>query len=196
MADEKWRQNAATGEWQQLAEDGYWYASEAGPPPTNAQPNASTYEPAPPADARGDSGPPLPPRMPPPTGAVPLYIAPPKSSHKNLWIILAVVAAVVVGVVVFVIVKNTGTNGLPPGTSLSSFESSTLHEIRSSATSGFDEPSAASVSCVMPHTWATGNTYKCFAFDSKGNEVGQVVGTVLASSGGNWNADNQWTSSG
>ena len=223
MADSTWRQNAMTGEWQHLAEDGYWYASETGPAPIAAPPSVGfasdmpsevpKYRSCPSCgsefteasglticpDCGNDldaAGPTVAPARPSPPYGYPVAGVATKS-HKGLWISIAIVVVIALGVTVFVVTKNTGTNGLPPGTSLSSFEHSTLTQVQSSGTNGFDTPSARSVSCVMPHTWATGNTFKCFAFNGHGNQVGEVDGTVLTPSGGDvWNSDNQWTPSG
>jgi hypothetical protein len=224
VADSTWRQNATTGEWQHLDDDGYWYASETGPNPvavastvdfdsTDASSGAQKYRSCRSCGSEfteasgltvcpdcgsdlGAAGPTFAHVPPSPTYGYPGGDAT-KKSHKGLWISIAAVVVIVIGITVFIVTKNTGTNGLPPGTSLSSFEHSTLTQVQSSGTNGFDTPSARSVSCVMPHTWATGNTFKCFAFNGHGNQVGEVDGTVLTPTGGDiWNSDNQWTPSG
>jgi hypothetical protein len=181
----QWRQSQ-DGKWQYLAQDGYWYEGDRSTP----------SQPAGPDQVVDDAGTGIATEAAPSTSGQRARHAVQSKRRPWIWVVSgAAVVAVVVVVLVFV-VNSVGTGGLPPGTSLSAFEAKILSSVQSSGTEGFDTPSANSVSCVMPSNWAAGRTFKCYAYNSHGLELGEVDGTVLPTSAGavaNWNS--QWAPS-
>jgi hypothetical protein len=116
-----------------------------------------------------------------------------KGRRRWIWATGAAVVIAAVVVVVVIVFNSTGTHGTPPGTSLSSFESSILSQVKSTGANGFDATSATTASCIMPSNWATGRTFKCFVYNSHGTGIGEVDGTILPTQAGDsWNSNNQW----
>jgi hypothetical protein len=103
------------------------------------------------------------------------------------------VAVLAAGIVVFI----TGlapSSGLPHNVSLSAFEQVIKEDVAEpTSRGGFDVPSVASVTCLMPSSWTPGKTFICYAFRKGDIELGSVGGVVRPPTPGKpWNADLDW----
>jgi len=118
----------------------------------------------------------------------PSVIAPRASSYRrpHLWIVAVMVLAVVIALIVH---EKIQPGGLPNGVTLSAFEKDIQLQLVATDPGGFDMKGVASVSCVMPNSWVSGQTFTCHAFNSSAVQIGTVTGTVLPTeSGYPWNA--------
>ena len=104
-----------------------------------------------------------------------------------VWGALVVIVAIAVTAS-----HNNGSHGLPPGITLSSFESKIQSQVRTTGANGFGVSSAHSTSCVMGHSWTSGATFTCFVYAAGGSELGEVDGTVLPSSGNEFRWNSRW----
>jgi len=161
------RRQAPDGSWQTLGDDGYWY-----PDDEDADSEDQFQEQPPDATRRRFIG------------------------GRRFWIELAVVVVIVLGIVVTVaILKHAGTGGTPPGLTLSQFEGQILQQVQTTGVHGFGVRRASSATCIMPSTWASGDTFHCFIYNHSGTGLGTINGTVLPDQGGQaiWNS--QWNPS-
>jgi hypothetical protein len=136
-------------------------------------------------------------------------------SRKTATLVVAglvVLVAAIIGIVIAVHVHSddtenapsaavcaqTGTNcpatpttavvGIPGsgGLTLGALES----QVRSDIPASLDLTGVASVVCTPATTWTAGNTFSCFVYDSSGNGLASMTGTVLETQSGdtsNWN---------
>lgn len=137
-------------------------------------------------------------------------VQPPKKRWRWLVVIgLALAIGVGVTVILGVVADNQvhrlddsggGSGGIPgsSGLTLSQLTSQVQSQITASSSNhGFAVQGVSSVVCNPPSNWQPGATFKCFAYDSNGDGLGEYDGTVepSASDGSlRWNAD--WIPSG
>lgn len=118
------------------------------------------------------------------TSPAPIYRRP-KRGHSLLWGLvgtLVVVVLVAAGVLAYAMLRSSGG----PAPTRTQLQATVL-------ASAQKRIKASSVSCVMPSSWASGQTFSCFAYDAKGTEVGQMKGTVLPADGQTWEANETWS---
>ncbi|MGH7609787.1 MAG: hypothetical protein ACREOD_07655 [Candidatus Dormibacteria bacterium] len=75
----------------------------------------------------------------------------------------------------------------------------TAREVQSetlkAAHNNWEEPSAASALCFLPSAWTPGKKFECFVNDSKGNTLGVVTATVVATRGTKYDWHEVWAPS-
>jgi hypothetical protein len=97
------------------------------------------------------------------------------------------IAAVVVIILVIVLVLVTkkpanqatvAASNLPPNKTLQQFQRQIKDQLLEPEPGGFAVTGVNEVDCNMTQVWNVGNRFKCFAYDSTGNEIGAVDGTI------------------
>jgi hypothetical protein len=75
----------------------------------------------------------------------------------------------------------------PP--TLTALTTSVQAQITGTGSSDFSVGGVTKVTCTLPPTWATGSTFKCYAYDFADDELGEYDGTVQPASAGSpqWN---------
>jgi hypothetical protein len=102
------------------------------------------------------------------------------------WIAIPIVVLAAGGAAAAILLASSPNNtaqgsaaGLPPHVTLTAFESTLkaqMGEPRSEG--GFATSGVNSVACNMPDVWAVGKKFTCFVYNSAGNQLGQIAGTV------------------
>jgi hypothetical protein len=89
-------------------------------------------------------------------------------------------------VVVVLVVAALATHGGGAGETQAELQSTVLSNVPK------DIPGVTKVVCVMPSSWAQGKTFQCFAYNSGGQELAQMDGTVLPNEGGRYDWNEVW----
>lgn len=107
-----------------------------------------------------------------------LYVPSHKKHSPLKWAvaIVAIIVAVLCGLLL------TTRFLRPSGPSNSQLDARVLSQARGH----FDLRSAESASCVMPSSWASGQTFTCYVYASSGDQLAEMNGTVLPSKGDRW----------
>ncbi|MGH9028168.1 MAG: hypothetical protein ACRDV4_00910 [Acidimicrobiales bacterium] len=100
--------------------------------------------------------------------------------------LLSAAGVVVAGVEIALVVSGQSAGpGLPPGQTLTSFESTVKTDL--------GVKGITSAACDLPQSWKAGHTFTCKMYGANGREIGEVLGTVVNTQRGYaWNANLRW----